>query len=77
MIDEYQPDAVAVEDVFFAANAQSTIKLGQARGVALLAAANADITLAEDAPPDLEDLSTGVGNLPPELVAELHELGLL
>ena len=32
---------------------------------------------AEDAPPDLGELSTGVGNLPPELVAELHELGLL
>ena len=32
---------------------------------------------AEDAPPDLEDLPTGVGNMPPELVAELHELGLL
>ncbi len=32
---------------------------------------------AEDAPPDLEELSIGVGNLPPELVAELHELGLL
>ncbi len=32
---------------------------------------------AEDAPPDLEDLSTVVGDMPPELVAELHELGLL
>ncbi len=32
---------------------------------------------AEDAPLDLEDLPTGVGNMPPELVAELHELGLL
>ena len=41
---EYQPDAVAVEDVFFATNAKSTIKLGQTRGVALLAAAKADIT---------------------------------
>ena len=32
---------------------------------------------AEDAPLDLQDLPTGVGNMPPELVAELHELGLL
>jgi hypothetical protein len=32
---------------------------------------------AEDAPLDLQDLPTGVGNMPPELVAVLHELGLL
>ena len=32
---------------------------------------------AEDAPLDLEDLPTGIGDMPPELVAELHELGLL
>jgi len=47
VMEEYQPNAVAVEDIFFAANAKSTIKLGQTRGVALLAAAQADITLAE------------------------------
>lgn len=61
VIDEYQPDAVAVEDVFFAANAQSTIKLGQARGVALLAAANADITLAEYAPLEVKQSVVGYG----------------
>ncbi len=32
---------------------------------------------AEDAPPDLRDLPDGIENMPPDLVAELHELGLL
>ena len=35
----YRPDAAAVEEVFVNSNAQSTLKLGQARGVCLLAAA--------------------------------------
>ncbi len=58
---EYEPDAVAVEDVFFAANAKSTIKLGQTRGVALLAAVKADITLAEYTPLEVKQSVVGYG----------------
>ena len=47
VLEDYRPDAVAVEEMFFAANAKSAIKLGQTRGVALLAAVNTDIALAE------------------------------
>ena len=61
VIEEYQPDAVAVEDIFFAANAKSTIKLGQTRGVALLAAAQADITLAEYTPLEVKQSVVGYG----------------
>ena len=39
IIARYHPDGVSLEKVFFARNPQSTLKLGQARGVALLAAA--------------------------------------
>jgi crossover junction endodeoxyribonuclease RuvC len=43
----YQPDTAAVEEVFVNTNAQSTLKLGQARGVCLLAAARTGISVGE------------------------------
>ena len=61
VMKEYQPDAVAVEDIFFATNAKSTIKLGQTRGVALLAAALADIDLAEYSPLEVKQSVVGYG----------------
>ncbi len=47
LITDHQPDAVAVEEVFVNKNPQSTLKLGQARGVVLLGAARAGVTVAE------------------------------
>lgn len=41
LISEYDPDEVAIEDVFYALNVKSALKLGQVRGVAMLAAATA------------------------------------
>jgi crossover junction endodeoxyribonuclease RuvC len=38
LLDEYQPDALAVEDLYFGANARSAFAVGQARGVVILAA---------------------------------------
>ena len=38
VIEQYQPEAVAIENVFLAKNAQSALKLGQARGAAIVAA---------------------------------------
>ena len=38
LIDEYTPDAVAVEDLYFGENARSAFAVGQARGVVILAA---------------------------------------
>lgn len=43
----YQPDQVAVENIFFASNAQSALKLGQARGAAIVAAVHAGLPVAE------------------------------
>ena len=47
VIAEYRPDYVAVEDIFFSTNAQSALKLGQARGAAIVAAVNAGLPVAE------------------------------
>jgi crossover junction endodeoxyribonuclease RuvC len=47
MIAEYRPDQVAVENIFFATNPQSALKLGQARGAAIVAAVHAGLPVAE------------------------------
>lgn len=61
VIEEFEPQIVAVEDLFFAVNAKSTIKLGQTRGVALLAAVNAGLTLAEYTPLEVKLSLVGYG----------------
>lgn len=47
LIEQFQPDAVAVEQVFVAKNPASALKLGHARGVALLAGVKAGLPVAE------------------------------
>ncbi len=47
VIEQYHPDAVAVENIFFATNVQSALKLGQARGAAIVAGVNAGLPVFE------------------------------
>jgi crossover junction endodeoxyribonuclease RuvC len=61
LLAAYQPDIVAVEEVFYSVNAKSALKLGQVRGVALLAAANANLSVAEYAPLTIKSTVTGYG----------------
>ena len=61
LIHEYQPDQVAIEDVFYALNAKSALKLGQVRGVAMLAAAVAGLEVAEYAPLSIKSAVVGYG----------------
>ena len=49
LLAEHRPEAAAVEEVFVNKNPQSTLKLGQARGVALMCAARAGLQVGEDA----------------------------
>jgi len=61
LIAAHQPDVVAIEEVFYSVNAKSALKLGQVRGVALLAAAMANVPLAEYAPLKIKSSVTGYG----------------
>ncbi len=61
LIRRHRPDVVAVETVFVAHNAKSALVLGQARGVVLLAAAQAGVTLAEYQPSVVKQAVTGTG----------------
>jgi crossover junction endodeoxyribonuclease RuvC len=58
---EHTPDAVAVEEVFVNKNPQSTLKLGQARGVVLLGASRGGVPVAEYATRLVKKAVTGVG----------------
>jgi crossover junction endodeoxyribonuclease RuvC len=61
MLAAHRPEAAAVEEVFVNDNAQSTLKLGQARGVVLLAAAGLGIAVGEYAPRLVKKAVVGTG----------------
>ena len=61
VIEAHRPDGAAVEEVFVNENAQSTLKLGQARGVVLLAAAARGIEVGEYAPTLVKKAVVGTG----------------
>jgi crossover junction endodeoxyribonuclease RuvC len=61
IITEHQPDEVAIEDVFYALNVKSALKLGQIRGVAMLAAAAAGLEVSEYSPLTIKSSVVGYG----------------
>ena len=78
LIREHEPDEVAIEDVFYALNVKSALKLGQVRGVAMLAAAVAGLEVAEYAPLSIKSAVVGYGRAEKQqvqlMVARLLEL---
>jgi crossover junction endodeoxyribonuclease RuvC len=61
LIERHRPDAVAVEDVFYSRNVRTTVVLGHARGVVLLAAEQAGVEIAEYAPAEIKKAVVGTG----------------
>lgn len=61
LLEEYQPDSVGIEEVFFGRNVTTAITVGQARGVLLLTVANAGLPIGEYSPPKIKDAVTGYG----------------
>lgn len=80
-LEEWRPDVVAVEEVFYSVNAKSALKLGQVRGVALLAAACQGLPVAEYAPLRIKSSVVGYGLAKKEqvqfMVARLLQLSEL
>ncbi|MCW5589944.1 MAG: crossover junction endodeoxyribonuclease RuvC [Legionellales bacterium] len=62
IIAQYQPTLAAIEDIFFHRNPRSALKLGQARGVALLALARAGLTIHEYPARQIKQAVVGYGN---------------
>jgi crossover junction endodeoxyribonuclease RuvC len=61
IIEQHHPDMVAIEEVFYASNAKTALKLGQVRGVAMLVAAHFGIEVAEYAPLSIKSAVVGYG----------------
>ena len=71
LIEEYNPDEMAIEAQFFGKNVQSMLKLGRAQGVAIAAALYRDIPYVEYAPKKIKKAITGNGNASKEQVAAM------
>jgi crossover junction endodeoxyribonuclease RuvC len=62
IVDEYRPDEAAVESTFVNKDANATLKLGQARGIAMLVPARAGLGVAEYAPNLVKKTVVGAGH---------------
>lgn len=71
VVEQHRPDAVAIEDIFFARYAQAALMLGHARGVALLAAAQAGLAVAAYPPAMVKRAIVGSGKADKQQVARL------
>jgi crossover junction endodeoxyribonuclease RuvC len=71
LIALHKPDLVAVERLFFSRNAQTAFAVGQARGVVLLAAAQAEVPVREATPNEVKVAVTGHGRAEKEQVGRM------
>ena len=74
LIKEFKPDELAIETAFYGKNIQSTLKLGQARGVAIIAAINSNIEVFEYSPREVKKSVTGNGSSTKLYVQEIIKL---
>ena len=71
VITRFRPDACAIEDAFYASNPKVVLKLGQVRGVALLAAESAALEIGEYSPRLIKQTVAGYGNAEKRQVQEM------
>ncbi len=76
LLGECHPDAVAIENLFFAANVKSALKLGHARGVAVLAAVEAGVAVAEYTPAEIKRAVVGYGRAEKPQIQQMVKLML-
>jgi crossover junction endodeoxyribonuclease RuvC len=74
LLAECRPDCVAIENIFHAKNVRSALRLGHARGVALLAASGAGVPIAEYTPAEIKRAVVGFGRAEKPQVAQMIKL---
>jgi len=74
LIDQYSPQCLAIEELFFNRNVTTALTVGQARGVVILAAAHRDLQIAEYTPLQVKQSVTGMGRAPKEQVGYMVRL---
>jgi crossover junction endodeoxyribonuclease RuvC len=71
LIQEFNPDAVAVEKLFFGRNVTTAISVGQARGAVLIAAAKQGLSVAEYTPAEVKQAIAGYGKAEKRQIQEM------
>lgn len=71
LVREWQPDAAAVEEIYFNVNVRTAMSVGQARGVTLLAMADEGIPVAEYGPGEVKQALTGYGGARKQQIQEM------
>ena len=71
IVDEYRPDELSIEEVFMARDAKAAIKLGQARGAAIVACVNQSIPVYEYSAKSIKKAVLGNGNAKKEQVQHM------
>ncbi len=61
LVHQYQPDAIAIEQLFFAANVRTAMSVGQARGVIVMAASTTGVPLTSYTPLQVKQAISGYG----------------
>ena len=74
LLAECRPDCVAIENIFHAKNVRSALRLGHARGVALLAASSAGLPIVEYTPAEIKRAVVGFGRAEKQQVAQMVKL---
>ena len=74
LFERHRPECVAVENIFFAKNVRSALKLGHARGVVLLAASQASIPVVEYTPAEIKRSVVGYGRAEKQQVQSMMKL---
>ena len=73
IVAEHRPERIAIERLFFQRNVQTAMTVGQARGVALLAAAEAEVPIDEPTPNEVKQAVCGNGAADKRQVASMVE----
>jgi crossover junction endodeoxyribonuclease RuvC len=74
LLAECRPDCVAIENIFHARNVRSALRLGHARGVALLAASAAGVPIVEYSPAEIKRAVVGFGRAEKQQVGQMVKL---
>ncbi len=74
VIQTHHPDVAAVEELFFSRNVRTALSVGQARGVALLALANAGLAIHEYKPLEVKQAITGYGGADKRQIQDMVRL---